>query len=77
MVYEQNGTLPKWLVTGTTVLLPKSNETTQAKNYRPRACQNITNKLFSRMINLFIIDHCTIKNIITPEQAGGNTSTHQ
>ena len=31
MVYEQNGTLPEWLVTGKTVLLPKSNETAQAK----------------------------------------------
>ena len=26
MVYEQNGTLTKWLVTGRTVLLTKSNK---------------------------------------------------
>ena len=32
MVYEQNGTLPEWLDTGRTVLLTKSNQTTQAKN---------------------------------------------
>ena len=31
MVYEQNATLPEWLVTGRTVLLPKSNETAQSK----------------------------------------------
>ena len=31
MVYEQNGTLPEQLVKGKTVLLPKINETTQAK----------------------------------------------
>ena len=71
MVYEQNGTLPEWLVTGRTLLLPKSNETAQAKTYRPIACQNITYKLFTGMINWFIIDHCTTNNIITPEQAGG------
>ena len=71
MVYEQNDTLPEWLVTGRTVLLPKSNETTQAKNYRPIACQNITYKVFTRMINSFIIDHCTANNIIMPEQARG------
>ena len=51
MVYEQNGTLPEWLVTGRTELLPKSNETTQAKNYRSKICQNITYKLSTGMIN--------------------------
>ena len=71
MVYEQNGTLPEWLVTGRTVLLPKSNEIIQGKNYCPIACQNIKYKLFTRMINSFITDHCTTKNIITPEQAEG------
>ena len=44
MVYEQNGILPEWLVTGRTVLLPKNNETTQAKNYHTIACQSITYK---------------------------------
>ena len=63
MVFEQNGTLPKWLVTSRTVLLPKSNETAQAKNYRPIAGQNIRYKLF--------IKNCATNNIITPEQAGG------
>ena len=71
MVYEQNGTLPEWLVSGRTVLLPKSSKTAQAKNYRPIACQNITCKLFIGMINSFIIDHCTTNNIIMPKQAGG------
>ena len=71
MVYEQNGTLPEWLVTGRTVLLPKSNETAQAKNYHPTACQNITYKLFTGIINSFIIDHCTTNNIIMSKQAGG------
>ena len=55
MVCEENGTLPECLVTGRTVLLPKSNETAQVKNYRPIACQNITYKLFTGMINSFII----------------------
>ena len=71
MVYKQNCTLPEWLVTGRTVLLQKSNETAQAKNYCPIACQNIKYKLFTGMINSFIIDHCTTNNIIMPEQAGG------
>ena len=52
MVYEQNGTLPEWLVKGRTVLLPKSSETAQAKNYHPTACQNITCKLFTGIIKM-------------------------
>ena len=71
MLYEQNGTLAEWLVTGRTVFLLKSNKTAQAKNYRPIACQNITCKLFTGMINSFIIDHSTTNNIIMPKQAGG------
>ena len=71
MVYEQNGALPEWYVTGRTISLPKSNENAEAKNYRPITCQNITYKLFTGMITSLIIDHCTINNIITSEQAGG------
>ena len=71
MVYKQNCTLPEWLVTGRTVLLQKSNESAQAKNYCPIACQNIEYELFTGRINSLIIDHCTTNNIIMPEQAGG------
>ena len=62
IVYKQNGTLPEWLVTERTALLMKSNETAQAKNYCPIARQKITYKLFTGMINFFIIDHCTISS---------------
>ena len=47
MVYEQNGALPEWYVTGRNVSLPKSNENAEAKNYRPITRQNITYKLFT------------------------------
>ena len=50
-------------------MLPRINETTQARNH-PIACQNITYKLFTGMINLFITDHCTTNNIMTSKKAG-------
>ena len=70
-VYEEGAMLPAWLVTGRTILLPKNNETKNAKNYRPIACQNITYKLFTGIVNSFLVDHCTTNDIITLEQAGG------
>ena len=69
--YDQGETLPEWLVTGRTILLPKNEQTKNAKNYRPIACQNITYKLYTGILNSFLVDHCTSNNIITLEQAGG------
>ena len=70
-VYNQGDILPNWLVTGRTILLPKNSETKIAKNYRPIACQNITYKLFTGMLNSFVVEHCVENDIITLEQAGG------
>ena len=38
---DSNTSLPKWLSTADTSLLPKNKETHMAKNYRPIACFNI------------------------------------
>ena len=70
-VYEKKEMLPQWLVTGRTRLLPKNNETKNAKMFRPIACQNITYKLFTGIINSFLVGHCVTNDIITLEQAGG------
>ena len=34
-------------------------------------CQNITYKLFTGILNSFLVDHCTTNSVITLEQAGG------
>ena len=69
-VYDGGESLPQWLVTSRTILLPKNSETQNAKNYRPIACQNIMYKLFTGMLNSFLVNHCVENNIITLEQAG-------
>ena len=70
-VYNNGEMLPEWLVMGRTILLPKNTQTEYAKNYRPIACQNILYKLFTGILNTFLVEHCTDNDIITLEQAGG------
>ena len=63
--------IPDWLAISMTNILPKNADTHLAKNYRPIACQNITYKLYTGILNEFLYDHCATNNIITLEQAGG------
>ena len=62
--------VPKWLVTGRTIMVLKNNETAQAKNCHPVTFQNVAYKLLTGIINSFMVDHCTASNIITPKQVG-------
>ena len=68
---EKGLVLPEWLTICRTTLLPQSEQTSEAKNYRPIACQNVRYKIFTGILNTFITDHCSSNNIITEEQAGG------
>ena len=63
--------LPNWLANGISLLFPKTIETKQSKNYRPIACQNITYKLYTGILNKFLTDHCETNEIVTTEHAGG------
>ena len=68
---EKGLVLPEWLTICRTSLLPKSEQTSESKNYRPITCQNVTYKIFTGILNTFITGHCSSNNIITEEQAGG------
>ena len=67
--------LPTWISTAKTILLPKNTDTHIAKNYRPIALLNITYKIYTSCINMFLTDHVIHNNIITNEQAGGKKGT--
>ena len=66
--------LPNQLILARTALLPKSQDTKNAKNYRPIACLNIVYKLYTSCLNIFLQNHCEVNEIITSEQAGGKRS---
>ena len=70
-VWEGKMQLPGWLITLKTILLAKNEDTKNPKNFRPIACLNITYKLYTGLLNLFLEDHCISNNIISEEQAGG------
>ena len=59
--------LPKWLVKGETILLPKNTKITN--NYCLIACLNINDKISTNMLNQFLSDHCITNNTITTEQS--------
>ena len=61
---------PSWLITIRTIQTAKNQFSSEAKNYRPIACQNILYKLYTGIIANLIEDHCIENNIITQEQAG-------
>ena len=63
--------IPQWLVLSKTLLLPKNEDTNKANNYRPIALQNSMHKVFTAIVTEFIMDHCTVNNIVTEEQAVG------
>ena len=62
---------PEWLLTSKTLLLPKNEITSQAKNYRPIALQNTMYKVYTALLVDFIMDHCEKNGIVTEEQAAG------
>ena len=69
-LYEEDSRLPEWLATGKTILNPKTEDTRSAKNFRPIACQNITYKIYTGILNKFLENHCINNDIIRLEQAG-------
>ena len=66
--------LPNWLTLARTTPLPKSQDTKNAKNYRPIVCLNIVCKLYCSCLNIFLQNHCEVNEIITSEQAAGKRS---
>ena len=48
-----------------TTLLPKNQDTKNAKNYRPIVCLNMVYKLYTICLNIFLQNQCEVNRIIT------------
>ena len=62
---------PDWLLEGATNLLPKKEETSIPKNYRPIACLPTTFKILTSVITDRLYSHLEKETIVTSEQRGG------
>ena len=67
---EQPDEVPQWLAQGRTVLLPKTEELDNEKNFRPITCLNTCYKIFIGMIGNYMKDHAVRNGIWDRSQLG-------
>ena len=60
---EQPEVIPDWLTQGRTVLLPKIEDLSSERNYRPITCLNTCYKIFTGMIGKYMKEHAERNNI--------------
>nr|CAI5831238.1 unnamed protein product [Callosobruchus analis] len=62
--------IPAWFVEGRTVLLPKTGDLSDPKNYRPITCLNACYKLFTRILYMRILEAVNPVFLSVYEQRG-------
>ena len=67
---EHPESLPHWLTTAQTYLLPKCKDTENPKNYRPIACLSTSYKVLTSILTERSYTHITKNNILPEEQRG-------
>lgn len=67
---EDPRTIPEYFTQGTTLMLPKKGDLTQAKNYRPITCLPSAYKILTSTIGHKIRSHLKPNNIMAWEQNG-------
>ena len=60
---EQPDEMPDWLPQGRTVLLPKTEDISNERKYRPITCLNTCYKIFKGMTGNYMKDHAERNNI--------------
>ena len=70
MWVEQPDEIPEWLTLGRTVLLPKTEELSNEKNYCPITCLNTCYKIFTGIIGNYMKDHAERNDIWDRSQLG-------
>ena len=68
--------LPQWVVTGRTTLLPKNSDTHSAKNFRPITCLTTTWKTLTGILATKVEKHLEDLDILAPEQQGARRGSY-
>lgn len=69
-IIEDAHKTPQWLTEGITILLPKSNDTSDPKNYRPITCLSTSYKLLTSIISNCLYAHLKNSPAFPIEQKG-------
>ena len=67
---EKPDQMPKWLASGKTFLIPKSNKLDKPSEYRPITCLNTIYKIFTGLIAGYLKNHVMINEVWDKEQLG-------
>ena len=69
-IRDDNRLIPTWWPLGSTVLIPKSKDLSDEKNYHPITCLNTSYKLLTRLVDKFMKNHAIENNIWDDGQLG-------
>jgi len=67
---EDNRTIPDWLTLGRTVLIPKTEDLSSERDYRPITCLNTSYKIFTGILGSYMKEHAEANNIWDRNQMG-------
>ena len=69
-VKDSNDLIPVWWPSGRTLLLPKTKDLIDEKNYRPIMCLNTSYKLLTGLVGKYMREHTMENDIWDEEQLG-------
>ena len=70
MIYKDTMMIPEWWPSGRTVLLPKTKNLSDEKNYRPITCLNTSYKILTGLVAKHIRQHALVNEIWDEGQLG-------
>ena len=69
-MYGETARIPEWWPSGRTVLLPKTKNLSDEKNYRPITCLNTSYKILTGLIAKYMREHTMVNEIWDEGQLG-------
>ena len=69
-LYQDTSRIPEWWPSGRTVLLPKTKNLSDEKNYRPITCLNTSYKILTGLVAKYMREHALVNEIWDEGQLG-------
>lgn len=69
-IYQNTTMIPEWWPSGRTVLLPKTKNLNDEKNYRPITCLNTSYKILTGLVAKYMRNHAVVNKIWDEGQLG-------